>query len=183
MGTIATTARSRLRGYSAFHIPPPHSRARTATAASCLARRGGAPQKSFSFSLFLFRYRRRLELWGRSRRPRDRASAGIPRSTYRRRILARGRPRRHRVWPGVVALRKNLFLFRYFFFGIAAGLSYGDDRDDRAIAPPRVFRVPHTAAAFSRADGHGGIVSGPAWWRSAKIFFFFAISFSVSPPA
>ena len=38
-------------------------------------------------------------------------------------------------------------------------------------------RVSHTNTAFSCAGGYGGIVSGPAWWRAAKIFSFLAFLF------
>jgi hypothetical protein len=82
-----------------------------------------------------------------------------------------------------VARRKDIFLLGFFFFGTAAGLSYGDDRDDSTIAPPRVFRVTHVPPAFSCARGaRGGIESGSAA-RGADFFFgflfrFFAAGFS-----
>ena len=62
---------------------------------------------------------------------------------------AREEPRRHRVWSGEVARRKDTFLFRLF----AAGFSYGDDRDDSAIAPPRVFPTGCAHSQISVANG------------------------------
>ena len=76
MGSTATTARSRARGYCPVNASVPcFSRTREEPRRHrVLVRRGGAPRCHFSFSVF----RRRLQLWGRPRRQPDRAHAGIP---------------------------------------------------------------------------------------------------------
>ena len=76
MGSTATTARSRARGYCCpvNASAPCFSRTREEPRRHrVLVRRGGAPRCHFSFSVF----RRRLQLWGRPRRQPDRAHAGI----------------------------------------------------------------------------------------------------------
>jgi hypothetical protein len=77
---------------------------------------------------------------------------------------AREEPRRHRVWSGEVARRKDTFLFRLF----AAGFSYGDDRDDSAIAPPRVFPTGAVLTLRFRWPMAAGAAMGSAAEREPR---------------
>ena len=66
------------------------------------------------------------------------------------------------------------FLFRFSFSVIAAGFSYGVNRDAGPLARSRVIRVNRLALGFlARAGSRGGIAYWSGRWRAAPADFFF----------